>query len=299
MPADLYRDAHVGIRARLVELDARVREREATLTDAFWASLEPGVRKRLAILREALALVGSESLEDLTRAEFMLSAYAEELDGFIVQVPALEQEWLELPDDVLDPPTVPESGPALLASDGRAFVRRFIATIKESIVSSRGVVEITEDGWWSCVARFRHRDAPFVLRASALPNTHGHLGEVAMHLVTSVARATPRLLVRHESLFAAVSKAMGRQEVEVGDASFDGLFFIQGTKKDADRFLMPTVRAHLLTLARFDVPTLEVDPTRRTASLSWFFEPAVTAIKAAVRTLTVIRETPSQVCFRR
>lgn len=299
MGADLYRDAHVGILARLAELEARVRERESELTDAFWASLEPYVRERLGTLREALELVGAESLDELTRAEVLLSAYAEELDVWIAQAPDLEEAWLELPQDVVDPPTTPESGPALLAADGREFVQSFTTTLRETL-SVRDDVQIVQDGWWSCLARFRHRDAPFALRASALPNSKGHLGEVAMHLVTSVARATPRLLVRHESLFAAVSKAMGwKHEVEVGDASFDGLFLIRGSKKAALRFLVPNVRAFLLTLARFDVPTLEIDPPKRTASLSWFFEPAVSAIEAAVRTLTMIRETPSEISFRR
>jgi hypothetical protein len=299
MGADLYRDAHVGIRARLAELEVRVREREAELTDAFWTSLEPYVRERLGALREAFDLVGSNSLDELTRAEGLLSAYADELDVWIAQAPDLEEAWLELPDDVIDPPTAPESGPALLAADGREFVRTFSATVRESL-STRSEVQIVEDGWWSCLARFRHRDAPFALRASALPSSNGHIAEVAMHLVTSVARATPRLTVRHESLFAAVSKAMGwKHEVEVGDASFDGLFLIRGTKKAAHRFLVPSVRAFLMTLARFDVPTLEIDPPKRTASLSWFFEPAVSAIEAAVRTLTAIRETPSEISFRR
>jgi hypothetical protein len=294
--ADLYRDAHVGIRARLAELEARIREREAELTEAFWTSLEPYVRQRLGELREALDLVGAESLDELSRAEVLLSAYAEELDLWVARAPALEEAWLELPDEVMDPPPVSGSGPRLSTSNGRAFVRSFSAMVREINLD----VEIVEDGWWSCLARFRHRDAPFALRASALANASGSVHEVAMHLVTSVARAAPRLLVRHESLFAAVSKAMGwKQEVEVGDASFDGLFLIQATQKDAHRFLAPNVRAFLMTLARFDVPTLEIDPPRRTASLSWFFEPAVTAIEAAVRTLTVIRETPAQISFRR
>jgi hypothetical protein len=296
MPADLYRDAHVGVRARLTELEVRVREREAELTEAFWASLEPYVRERLGWLRDALDLVTSDSLEELTRAEGLLSAYAEELDLWIAQAPALEQAWLELPNDVLDPPVVPESGPSLSAEDGRAFVKTFSATVRET----QREAEIVEDGWWSCLARFRHHGAPFALRASALANGNGRVGEVAMQLVTSVARATPRLLVRHESLFAAVTKAMGwRHEVEIGDASFDGLFLIQGAQKDARRFLAPNVRTFLMTLARFDVPTLEIDPPRRTASLSWFFEPAVAAIEAAIRTLTVIREMPSEISFRR
>lgn len=299
MAADLYRDAHVGIRARLAELEARIREREAELTEAFWASLEPYVRERLGSLRDALDLVSSDSLDELARAEVLLSAYADDLDVWVAKAPALEEAWLELPEDVHDPPTAPESGPALLAEDGREFMQSFNAAVRDT-VSTRSEVEIIEDGWWSCLARFRHRGAPFALRASALPSANGRVGEVAMQLVTSVARATPRLLVRHESLFAAVGKALGwKHEVEVGDASFDGLFLIRGTEKDAHRFLVPHVRAFLMALARFDVPTLEIDPPRRTASLSWFFEPAVGMIEAAVRTLTAVRETPSEISFRR
>src|SRR5687767_2658825 len=104
MPADSYRDAQVGIRARLADLEQRLREREAEVTDAFWASLDDHIRERLADLREGLALVASSSLSDLTRAEASLAAYVEEIDRLIALLPALEEEWLEIPDDVPDPP---------------------------------------------------------------------------------------------------------------------------------------------------------------------------------------------------
>ncbi|HVJ93676.1 MAG TPA: hypothetical protein VM580_27930, partial [Labilithrix sp.] len=186
--------------------------------------------------------------------------------------------------------------PQLSAVDGREFLRTFDAAVRETASD----VQIVENGWWSSVARFRYRDAPFVLRASALTTEGGKLGEVMMQLVTSVSRAAPKLLVKHESLFAAVTKAMGwRDEVELGDASFDGLFLVRGAERDVHRVLAPNVRSFLMALARFDVPTLEIDPPRRMASLSWCFEPAVNAIKAALQTLTVIRETPATVCFRR
>jgi hypothetical protein len=296
MRADLYRDAHVGIRARLADLDTRIRERETELTEAFWTHLEPYLRERLKELRAALELIGAESLDKLARAEALLSAYVDELEAWIARAPALEAEWLERPTDVDDPPPMAESGPRLSTADGREFVRTFNTAVRETAPD----VEVVEEGWWSCVARFRHRDAPFVLRASALATESGKMGEVSMQLVTSVARATPRLLVKHESLFAAVTKAMGwRQEVEVGDASFDGLFLIQGARQDALHFLVPKVRVLLMALARFDVPTLELDPTRRIASLSWCFEPTAGAIEAAVRTLTAIREIPSTISFRR
>ena len=121
-----------------------------------------------------------------------------------------------------------------------------------------------------------------------------------MHLVTSIPRATPRLLLRPETLLMAFGKALGiKHEIEVGDASFDGLFLIEGSRFAAERFLVPSIRAHILTLARFDVPTLRVDPPSRTASLRWCFEPAPKALDAALRILAFIRESHAEVHFRK
>lgn len=295
MAAHLYRDAFVGIRARLAELEARIREREAVLTKAFWVHLEPYVRERLAELRAGLELTSSESLQELAHAEALLGAYLDELESWIARVPALEEAWLELPSDV-DPPPPAHVGLRPAAAEGREFLRAFEDAVREAASE----VQIVAEGWWSCVARFRRRSAPFALRASAEGEKSGRVGAVSMELVTSVARATPPLVVRHESLFAAVTRAMGlRPEVEIGDASFDGLFLIQGAQEDATHFLPPKVRGFLMALARFDVPTLQIAPARRTASLSWCFEPAAAAIDAAVRTLMLIREMPRAVAFRR
>lgn len=295
MPANHYRDAHIGIRARLTELEARIVELEAHFTDAFWTSLEPYQHERLSDLRAGLELAAATSFDELARAEALLSAYVDELTLWAHRAPALEEEWLVRPYGVDDPPPVVESGPRLSTTSGLEFVREFTAKVHETASGA----EIIQDGW-SCLARFRHRDAPFVLRGSALATERGQLGEVAMHLVTSVARAAPRLVVKHESLLSAMRKLLCPQrDVEVGDASFDGLFFVQGARGDVQRFLVPPVRASLMALARFDVPTLEIDPRRQTASLSWFFEPAVSAIQSAVRTLVAIRDIPASVVFQR
>ena len=48
---DLYRDAFVGIRARIAELDARIVEREAEVTDAFWETISDELREQLEALR--------------------------------------------------------------------------------------------------------------------------------------------------------------------------------------------------------------------------------------------------------
>src|SRR4051812_12931689 len=113
MPANHYRDAHVGIRARLGELEARIAELEARFTEAFWRSLEPYVHERLRDLRSGLELATAGSFEDLSRAEVLLSAYVDELDLWLRRAPALEQAWLERPLGVQDPPPVVDSGPRL------------------------------------------------------------------------------------------------------------------------------------------------------------------------------------------
>ena len=102
-----------------------------------------------------------------------------------------------------------------------------------------------------------------------------------------------------ETLVLSVGNALGlKHDVEVGEPSFDGLFLIEGAKAAVARLLVPAVRMQLLALSRFDIPTLEIDPPRRTASLRWRFEPASKALDAAVRVLAAIRETPPDLRFR-
>ena len=297
MPGDLYRDAHLGLRARLAELEVRIRDTEAELTDAFWASLDPRERERLSALRDALELVRSESFEELARAEQLLSSYADELARRVAALPGLEEEWCALPDEAPDPPL--EREPWVLGLPSQAETSQLVRAFRAMVRERDRRAEVV-DGKRSCLARFRDRNAPFSLRATAYTNGNGQIAEVAMWLMTSVPRAAPRLVVRHESLVQAFGKALGlKHEVEVGEPSFDGLFLIEGSKEAADRLLVPSVQTMLLTLARFDVPTLDIDPPRRVASLRWRFEPAPKALEAAVGVLATIREAEAVVRFRR
>jgi len=296
MPADSYRDPQVGIRARLADLESRIRDREAEVTGDFWDSLDAHVRERMSVLRDALELVTSDSFEELARAEGQLSTYEGELDRLIARLPTIEEEWLAVPDGVPDPPADADAGPVLSPSEGHDFVKSFETLVRERDRDA----EIVVDGWWACLARFHSRGVPFALRSAALANGNGQLAEVAMQLVTSIPRATPRLVLRHETFLISFGKALGmKQEIEVGDTSFDGLFLIEGSRLAAERFLVPSIRAHLLALARFDVPTLEIDPPNRTASLRWNFEPAPKALDAALRILSFIREAHAEVHFRK
>ncbi|AKV04127.1 hypothetical protein AKJ09_10790 [Labilithrix luteola] len=305
MTADLYRDAWVGIRARLAELSVRVREREAEVTEDFWESLEPNVRGELGAMREALEIVYAESaspasfeFEQLARAEQLLANYLEELERLIRQLPAVEAEWCALPDEVPDPPSGRDSWTLYLPTDEEMseLVRSFTTTVRERDRTA----DIITDNRRSCLARFHDRGAPFTLRATAHTNGKGQIIEVGMWLMTSVPRAMPKLVVRHETLALSFGKAIGlKHEVEVGEPSFDGLFLIQAAKETVTRLLVPSIRTLLMTLARFDVPTLEIDPRARTASLQWRFEPSSVALDAAVRVLANIREARAEVRFKK
>ena len=76
---DLYRDALLGVRARVVLLVARIADREAQVTRAFWDILPGDVRAELVALRVARDRVGADSLADLADAEGKLEAYLEQV----------------------------------------------------------------------------------------------------------------------------------------------------------------------------------------------------------------------------
>jgi hypothetical protein len=301
MAADLYRDARLGLRSRIGELVGRIREREGDVTDAFWASLDDEAKDRVSAMFDAIDLVtaGKElSFEEMAQAEADLARGLARVDDLFARLPALEEEWSEAPDEVEPPPPPSEPWPLLLLARG---LRDEVELAFTQMVRERdAAATVVRDERRSWLATFSAHGAPFALRATAYSNGSEQLTEVPMCLVTSVPRSIPRLLVRHETVLLAFGKALGvKHEVEVGEPSFDGLFLIEGEESAAKRMLTPRVRSHLLALARYDVPTLDVDPPRRRASISWRFEPAPAALEAAVRVLASVRETDARVRFRR
>ena len=299
MAAELYRDANLGIRARAEELVVRIREREGQLTEAVWDNVAKDVLARKGDTIEALDLLhaGKDlSFEEVARIEGELSAWVEELDRMIDAMPAMEAEWGICPDDVADPP-LPKTAAVLGYPEALAELR----TMFESIVHARHpLATFGRTNAASFVARFRERDTPISMRATALWASELGVQEVQMSMQTSVRRSMPRLSLRHETFFITFSKAFGvRQEIEIGEPSFDGLFLIQGDARAAKAFLTPTTRALLLGLARFDVPTLEIDPPARIARISWQFEPHTKAFENALKVLLAVRDLESEVHFLR
>jgi hypothetical protein len=267
------------------------------VTETFWDSLPKDLRARLGALREGRELASADTFDELTRAEGMLAAYVDELDRLIAALPLVEAEWAEVPDTVGDPPDLDlplgYGGPT--EEEASIVLRDLTSMVRERARDA----EVTGDNP-VYLARFRERGCPFALRATLHTGGNGVVSEVDNYLVTSIPRALPALVVRHESLFSSIGAALGlKHGFEVGDPSFDGLFVVEGTRAAAALYLGPAVCAQLLALSHFDVPTLHVDPTSRTASLHWRFEPAAKALDAAVRVLVAVRECRPRVQFKR
>lgn len=297
MSDEVYRDPHVGLRVRVAELAARIEAREEEVTDAFWVTIPVPERERLDDLRAGLDLVQAEDFEELARAEGMLAAYLVELEALLEGLPALEADWSAVPEEV---PTIPNTERpwriGYLRDDAALAIARDCEAMVRELDRNATFEPYGQLAW---IARFRHQGCPFKLEASVLSVANEEVGEVGMCLVTGIPRGLPPLVVRHETLVLTIGKVIGlKREVDVGDASFDGLFLIEGTQEAADLFLPPNVRNHLLTLARFDVPTLTVDPPARCAMLRWRFEPAARALDAAVRILAAVRKAPPSLEFR-
>src|SRR4051812_32259267 len=198
MTGDLYRDAHVGLRARLGELAARIEDREDEVTAAFWDTFPAEERERLAALRKGFDLVRADVFEELVRAEGMLASYLAALEALIARLPSIEADWAEVPDDVAPPALLQESSWTRFINRGaaRGIVPSFEAMVWEH---DRNAVFLKEEGI-TCAARFRDGNCPLGLRATVLTSANEEVGEVAMSLVTSIPRALPPLVVRHETL---------------------------------------------------------------------------------------------------
>ena len=120
----------------------------------------------------------------------------------------------------------------------------------------------------------------------------------AIHAVTSVSRGTAKLRLRPEGWSDALFVfAHLKRESTVGDPTFDGYFFVEADPAVVRVLLHPEVRAALLTIAREDIPVLEVGGG--VATLRWRFEPTDASVEAAVTILRALRAAPPTVPLRR
>jgi hypothetical protein len=285
--AGVYRDAVIGLRARIAEIDAVAEQRERRFAPDLVPRLPHELRERLLALREARGPHG-DSIEDLARAEHDRSAYVELLDRAIALAPELEVRLRE----------VPSAAPHLQRRGTGAHVFVAEPAIAEALAEARAVLErvvgrhdaraeVTPLGARAFASELRAHGAPLALLVECFVDPERPF-EPRVQVGTSVAEGTPRLHVAPETWSHALARTMGlRARAATGDEGFDGRFVIEGDPFAARILLGADVRAALLTIAHEDVPDLRVEGGA--AVISWSFEPRDRALDAAFFALGRLR----------
>lgn len=306
-----YRDPLAAVRGRIAELVIRVQELEASLSDAYWRTLTAAERERIAKWSSMVCTAHhAADLESMTAKELELTRYLHELEARVRRLPELEAMWQALPQQVFPPEEERRlfslgwrfgSNADELAQAFRDLVHRRDPEARITFTNQSMLAELVDgaiDG----------EGVPMALHVTA--ETHqGQVLELISTLVTSVRRSMPRLTLRSESFASTITKAVGlRREIEIGDLNFDGMFLIDGDRKlprEVQReqvlpVLDAPLKAAILALARFDVPTLTIDPDTSQASVTWKypeFQPR--ALGCAAKILTLLRAQPGTVRLRK
>lgn len=287
----VYRDPVDAVRTRIDQRRAEIAERESRLTELLWEVLPPEDAARLRELRGTCEPT-RDTMHELARADGVLEAYQEALDQAIALAPSLEVERRALPDAAPDPRPLRAPEPHVLPSFGDANgVQAACDWLQDRVRSiftkldPRAAVEAF--GRLAVRVRFRSRGVPLSLLCEM--RMRGDVpSECDMALATSVSAGTPALRLRPWTWTDALGKGLRLvRDVDIGDEEFDALFLIDSAREAARRLLSFDVRSGLRALSYYDMPTLEVGEGM--ALLRWSFEPNMTSIDAAARSLSGVR----------
>jgi hypothetical protein len=287
----VYRDPVDAVRTRIAERRAEIAEREARLTDLLWELLPAEDAARLRELR-GTSEPSRDTMHELARADGVLEAYRDALDQAIALAPTLEVERRVVPDAAPDPRPLRTPQPRALGGlTERTHLQSACHWLHERLrgvfakLDPRAGVEML--GALAMRVRFRARGVPLSLLCEM--RMRGDVPtECDMALATSVSSGTPALKLRPWTWTDALAKSMLLvRDVDVGDDEFDALFLVDAAREAARRLLSFDVRNGLRALSYYDMPTLEVGDGM--ALLRWSFEPNVTSIDAAARSLSGVR----------
>lgn len=297
-----YRDESAALKTHLDDLRRELEQRESALMESFWEAMPESTRERYLALRQRCA-PASSSLASVAGA---IEA-TERCFKFLAALSELESVWNTHPPL---PPPPPPPPPLLVRWLTPNRVRLDdpwdeIAPLAERLhklalrhdlgaTSARGAERGTFE------VRLSTDGVPVVLGVQITGHTTAYGSNVipAVHAVTSVSHGAAPLALRPEGWSDELFKfAHLRREYTVGDPLFDGYFFIDADPAVAQVLLSTEVRTALLTIAREDVPVLEV--AAGVAALRWRFEPTEASVDAALTVLRAIRAEPPTVPQRR
>jgi hypothetical protein len=294
----MYRDEHEADRHRAARVRERIDARAALMTPALRNHLP---RPLLARLHAALAAAAGEgaTLAQLEDCDALL-------DEVLALVPELEADLNALPADIQPDAAAPLwdrlwlAAPPLwpaVETNLAQFVHRLDPNgtswrpREKQALDARFVVDgATLDDDAHRAARKGPR-TPIALRVQADRND---VGEVELALATPVPAGMPYVAIRPREFVDAFTRVLRvHREVAIGDDEIDGRFVIEGPEELVRRALDAGTRSALLRIARFDVPSIEVQ--HGVARIRWFWDATFFPLAAAARILHHLRHLEANV----
>jgi len=284
----VYRDATEAARHRLREAHDRLGALDQRVTDALVERLPEDLRNPLSRAREEGLGVPELNSADAVRTAEQRLARLEALYAQITELsPELERAYHELPDAVQEDVLKRNYNPLLhghqisnadlklLHRELPRRIRQLDPSAQLHATPSRPLLDAT----------FRFEGAPFFLTTFS----GGHRGgEIEITLATGIRSSTPPLRMRPEQFSHAITKAMGiHRDAQLDNIEIDSRFLIDATNEDARALLTDEVLTALMSLARFDIPTLEIEAGH--AIIRWCFDPFTARLRTAATPLLAIR----------
>jgi hypothetical protein len=285
----IYRDALLGLRARLAELDVRIAEREGQMSPSLTTFLPAELQERLGTLGAARSRTseGEDSFEGLSRAEEQSVAYLAAMDDALARIPELERELRKLPRTAPRLARRPSHVPLSLAYMVSELVTTVSAVLSRVVTRHDPTARVDALEGIAFAARFQALETPIALLVECFVRSDRPM-EPGVRVATSVPRGAARVRVAPDSWGESMMRSLGLSSAIVTrDPDFDGRFLVDGDAGQVSCLLTAPVRSGLLAIAKDDVPELVVEDG--SAVLSWSFEPTERSLEAAFSILARVR----------
>ena len=290
-----YRDSLEALRQRIHALDAEIDSLERGYTETFWDCMAP-------TLDLSLPEKGNSPDKEATFEQLMAASSGRE--ARIVELQRVERDWALIEERWRRPAN---DAPPLELVDAN-WATRVDRVLK---IKGRGLAEFES---------VLEEHTPGVPIVGLEPDGLGCILEMegVLHAVTyqswSDSRSAEQEPLNKVSLRVApgtsdvrllpqnfgdelLSLLRMKQDIQLGHHDFDGFFLVQGDEDAANALLTDEVRVKLLSLARDDIPRLEV--SQGVASLYWFWTLKRSSLETAMETLRILREVPPTRALRR
>jgi hypothetical protein len=284
-----YRDSLEGVQTRIADLRHQIAEKERTLTTTFWELIKQKYGENVRPLQEQSNQTG-RTMEECSRIEQALENHLSLIVQAIQDAPNLHREWT----------SVPHRFPNL--GRRRTLERRYSQNgpypLSEAQSAHKSVslylerrcqkVEYDPIVYDHLRAQFHYHDSPMILE-TVFDYHSPYL------ILTSMPQCTPRIVVRKRTMFSGLFARFTRKmsNAFTANTTFHDFFSIEDPQESGMSYLTKGLQTRLLIIARYDIPTLKLEPGF--AAISWNYSFSMAAMDAAIRTLHGLREVPTNI----